>query len=65
MAQAAWSIGEKPLDRLEKVEIDPSWTKCRILAFSVSGVLQKLFVLTAALRFASRLRGSFDGRLWG
>src|SRR5947209_10094475 len=28
MAQAAWQIGEKPLDKLENVDKDRSWTRC-------------------------------------
>jgi hypothetical protein len=34
MAQAAWQIGEKPLDRLEHVEKDRSWTICELLSWS-------------------------------
>jgi hypothetical protein len=36
MAQAAWQIGEKPLDRLENVENDRSWTICELLSSSLA-----------------------------
>jgi hypothetical protein len=36
MAQAAWQIGEKPLDRLENVEKDRSWTICELLSSSLA-----------------------------
>jgi hypothetical protein len=30
MAQSAWSVGEQPLDSLDEVQKDPSWTKCEL-----------------------------------
>jgi hypothetical protein len=59
MAQAAWQIGEKPLDRLENVEKDRSWTKCASVF-----VICTTSMLMVVDRPPSRIRSGIDGAFW-
>lgn len=62
MAQAAWQIGEKPLDRLEHVEKDRSWTICELLSWSFAP--KSTSMLMVVDRPPSRIRSCLDGTFW-
>ncbi|ERF73403.1 hypothetical protein EPUS_08546 [Endocarpon pusillum Z07020] len=62
MAQAAWQIREKPLDRLDNVEKDRSWTTRELSSSSFAP--EKHIMLMVVDRPPSRIRNFIDGALW-